>query len=155
MHLKELLIYIVNSKELMTVFLQMKTLTTSFNFSHLDLALIFLLINSLKLDSILKNLLNLMRLVDLLEDNLKWRNKTASNNKIEINRVSLEILEKIRHYKSISLKTQQLLLNKIFINSLMKRNHMLHIQEDLKQRVMYKCLKLNKWIWYFYEWKKH
>lgn len=155
MHLKEQLIYIVNSKELMTVFLQMKTLMTSFNFSHLDLALIFLLINLLKLDSILKNRLNLMRLVDLLEDNLKWRNKTASNNKIEINRVSLEILEKIRHYKSISLKTQQLLLNKIFINSLMKRNHMLHIQEDLKQRVMYKCLKLNKLIWYFYEWKKH
>ena len=87
-----------------------------------------------------------MRLVDLLEDNLKRRNKTASKNKIEINRANLEILEKIRHYKSINLKTQQLLLNKISINNSMKRNHMLRIQEDLKQRAMLKFLKLNKLI---------
>jgi len=65
------LTYIVNSKVLMTVFLLTKISMTSFNLYPLVSALILPLINLLKLDSILRNLQNLMLQVDPLEDNLK------------------------------------------------------------------------------------
>lgn len=80
------------------VFLQIKTLMTFFNLYHLVLALIYLFINSLKLDFIPMNHRNQVPL-ELLEGNSRSKNKIITNNKISLKaKVILERI-KLKNYK--------------------------------------------------------
>jgi hypothetical protein len=99
--LKELLICTASSKVLMTVFLLMKILMTFSTLFHLHFHPILLLMNSLKLDFILNNLLDHLHLIDQ-EDNFSQKNKSVSKLQAKLAKINWAILEKTNSNSSHS-----------------------------------------------------